>query len=55
MYQQGRLADKLTRLHVVANSDAAEDQALKLQVRDAVLAEIQPEDRPEDPALLLRL
>jgi stage II sporulation protein R len=55
VYQQGRLADKLTRLHVVANSDAAEDQTLKLQVRDAVLAEIRPEDRPEDPALLLRL
>ena len=26
------------RLHVLANSDSEEDQALKLQVRDAVLA-----------------
>ena len=36
VYQQERLADKLTRLHVVANSDDAADQALKLRVRDAV-------------------
>ena len=32
------LAGKLIRLHVVANSDSKEDQLLKLQVRDAVLA-----------------
>lgn len=31
------LSDKLVRLHVVANSDSEEDQALKLQVRDSVL------------------
>ena len=35
---QSALADKLVRLHVLANSDSEEDQALKLQVRDAVLA-----------------
>lgn len=35
---QSELADKLTRLHVLANSDSTEDQTLKLQVRDAVLA-----------------
>ena len=35
---QGELADRVVRLHVIANSDAEEDQALKLQVRDAVLA-----------------
>ena len=34
---QEQLADKVVRLHVLANSDSAEDQALKLQVRDAVL------------------
>jgi hypothetical protein len=28
------------RFHVVANSDSAEDQALKLKVRDGVLAKI---------------
>ena len=31
------LADNLIRLHVVANSDSPEDQALKLDIRDAVL------------------
>lgn len=31
-----RLNEDLIRLHVVANSDEAEDQALKMQVRDAV-------------------
>lgn len=31
------LADKVVRLHILANSDSEEDQALKLQVRDAVL------------------
>ena len=38
--QQRDLSSKLVRLHVVANSDSAEDQALKLQVRDAVLAQV---------------
>ncbi|MCI8478044.1 MAG: stage II sporulation protein R [Oscillospiraceae bacterium] len=37
--QQAALAQKLVRLHVVANSDTEADQALKLRVRDAVLAE----------------
>lgn len=36
--EQRALADKLVRLHVVANSDTEVDQQLKLQVRDAVLA-----------------
>ena len=36
--QQRRLADSMLRLHVVANSDGEEDQALKLKVRDAVLS-----------------
>ena len=31
-----RLNEELIRLHVVANSDSEEDQALKLRVRDAV-------------------
>ena len=33
---QRDLADKVVRLHVLANSDTEEDQALKLLVRDAV-------------------
>lgn len=32
-----QLADKVVRLHVLANSDSPEDQALKLKVRDRVL------------------
>lgn len=32
------LADKVVRLHILANSDSEEDQALKLRVRDAVVA-----------------
>ena len=35
---QEQLAEKVVRLHILANSDSEEDQALKLQVRDAVLA-----------------
>ena len=37
--QQMRLADKLVRLHVVADSDSGYDQQVKLRVRDAVLQE----------------
>ncbi len=35
--EQTALSDRMIRLHVVANSDSDEDQALKLKVRDAVL------------------
>ena len=31
------LTDKFVRVHVIANSDSEDDQALKLKVRDAVL------------------
>ena len=34
---QDNLAEKVVRLHVLANSDSQEDQTLKLQVRDAVI------------------
>ena len=37
--EQTQLADKVIRLHVIANSDSQADQALKLQVRDQVLAQ----------------
>lgn len=36
---QAALADRVLRLHVIANSDSAADQALKLAVRDRILAE----------------
>ena len=38
---QRDLADRVVRLHVLANSDTEEDQALKLRVRDRVLARAQ--------------
>ena len=41
---QQELAEKVVRLHVLANSDSEEDQALKLQVRDAVLAHLKELD-----------
>lgn len=36
--RQQALADRVVRLHVLANSDSDEDQALKLQVRDKIVA-----------------
>jgi stage II sporulation protein R len=36
METQRQLADRMIRLHVLANSDSEADQALKLEVRDAV-------------------
>ena len=38
VHTQQEISDKVVRLHVVANSDSEEDQALKLRVRDAILA-----------------
>ena len=37
--EQQELADSVIRLHVIANSDSSGDQALKLAVRDQVLAQ----------------
>ena len=49
--EQKGLCEKLIRLHVVANSDDAYDQAVKLKVRDAVLMRanelLQEADDPE--------
>ncbi len=39
---QSGLSNHLIRFHVIANSDAPEDQALKNQVRDAVLERMKP-------------
>ena len=49
---QDDLSNKVVRLHVLANSDSEEDQALKLLVRDAVLERaedvlVQTSDRAE--------
>ncbi len=52
--QQQALAEKLIRLHVVADSDSEADQQIKLQVRDAVLAEAEVALRDaEDPKAAL--
>ena len=48
--EQQALSEKLIRLHVVANSDSEADQAVKLRVRDAVLAVTEPlMEGAEDP------
>ena len=39
---QQDIAAELVRFHVVANSNASADQALKMKVRNAVLAEMEP-------------
>ncbi|MEG1658371.1 MAG: stage II sporulation protein R [Oscillibacter sp.] len=38
LHRQQNLADKVVRLHILANSDSQTDQTLKLQVRDRLLA-----------------
>ena len=38
--EQAELADRVIRIHVIANSDTVEDQNLKLTVRDAVLEQV---------------
>lgn len=52
-----RLSSQVLRLHIVGASDSAPDQAVKLAVRDAVLARATPllegvEDREEARAIL---
>lgn len=39
---QRELADRVVRLHVLANSDSEADQALKLKVRDQILKVAEP-------------
>ena len=36
IHGESEIYDTVVRLHVVANSDSEEDQALKLKVRDSV-------------------
>jgi stage II sporulation protein R len=42
------IRDKVFRLHILANSDSAEDQSLKLKVRDAVLKETEEKFNPQN-------
>ncbi len=37
VHGEGEIYNKVVRLHVLANSDSEEDQAVKLKVRDAIL------------------
>lgn len=39
VHGENEIYDSVLRLHVLANSDSEEDQALKLQVRDAILVD----------------
>lgn len=43
-------AEECLRLHVIANSDSAEDQAVKLKVRDAILEYAREDLEAEDRA-----
>lgn len=43
IFDRQSLNENLIRLHVVANSDSAYDQAVKLKVRDAVIGSLQQE------------
>ncbi len=48
---QAGISKKLTRLHVVANSDSEYDQELKMRVRDSVLAAAGCYEEPSAEAL----
>lgn len=41
VHGEWRIYDEVIRLHVLANSDSEEDQALKLKVRDGVIREVE--------------
>lgn len=42
VHGEGEIYDTVVRLHVLANSDSVEDQALKLKVRDEVVRVVTP-------------
>ena len=57
IHGEEKIYGSVVRLHVLANSDSEEDQALKLKVRDAVLSYVSPlvadcESREEAIAIL---
>ena len=57
IHGEAQIYDDVIRLHVLANSDSEEDQALKLAVRDAVLERMRPllegvESREEAEAIV---
>ncbi|MBO5715391.1 MAG: stage II sporulation protein R [Clostridia bacterium] len=42
IHGEEKIYESVVRLHVLANSDSEEDQALKLKVRDAILSHVSP-------------
>ncbi len=52
--QEG-IAENIIRFHVIANSDSTEDQALKLKVKDKLVAELSPLLRNADSIAEARL
>lgn len=42
IHGEEKIYDSVLRLHVLANSDSDEDQALKLKVRDAIISHVSP-------------
>lgn len=53
--RQTTLADKLIRLHVIAADDSETEQAVKLVVRDAVLAVLEPQLQGLDDSASARI
>jgi stage II sporulation protein R len=47
---QGELAEQVFRFHVLANSDSEEDQALKMKVKEAIIAYMKQELPKSDSA-----
>ena len=48
-----RLSRDIVRLHIIANSDSEEDQALKLRIRDRLLSATSASDTKENVTELL--
>lgn len=42
LHDKQQLSENMIRLHVIANSDSVEDQAVKLKVRDAIITYLTP-------------
>ncbi|MBQ7761018.1 MAG: stage II sporulation protein R [Clostridia bacterium] len=53
--KEAQIYETTVRLHVLADSDSAQDQALKLKVRDALLEEIAEYDAKSKAEALLKM
>lgn len=52
---EAQIYDSCVRLHVIANSDSEEDQALKLKVRDALLSRVSEYEADSKQEALLKM